>query len=603
MNIAEAFEPLRKSLRMIPPDLRMRLLLTAPLNLAVALFESANAGSVYFLVKVVGEPDALHTMWVGNTLRRFVPDATHRTLVLTITAALGLFYFVKVAFTMWATVTSRRAIKRANVRVASMFFRAYIVAPYSVHFRRNSADIATQINRVIPETLDGVIGSYLHLFLEAFVGTALLVTMFLAAPQVTLTLALISGLSLYAMMRWTNARMTLAGAELHDVIKAQARKVSESLGAIKEIKVLGREPHFLDHHAALVEQGQEMLLRRSLLETLPRVMVEAVFAGAGLLSIALYSMNHAQEANVVPLLGLYAYGAFRLIPTSNRVTLALGDLRWRRVTLERIYSEYCDVEVGSHGDVDRSSGRIDLQDKLVFEDVGFKYPGDAPFALREVSFEVQRGQAYGIVGPTGAGKSTVIDLVLGLLKPTEGRICVDGQDIDRLGARWRRSIGYVPQDIYLCDDSVRRNVALGIADEHIDDARVWSALRMAQLEDFVRTLPGELDAEVGERGARLSGGQRQRIGIARALYHDPAVLVFDEATSSLDVTTEAEVTRAIEALLGVKTMIVVAHRLSTVRRCDRLVLLVDGRPRAAGTYEELVRDEPMFRKMAIASGE
>jgi ATP-binding cassette subfamily C protein len=289
-----------------------------------------------------------------------------------------------------------------------------------------------------------------------------------------------------------------------------------------------------------------------------------------------------------------------LIPTANRLMNSLGDLRWRKGPLERIHHDFTELQVnGSGARIDRGEERCRLQDGIAFDHVSFKYDGVAPFALEDLSFEVKRGQSVGIVGATGAGKSTVIDVLLGLLEPHAGRVTADGVDIQQSGARYRRAIGYVPQHIFLADDSVRRNVALGVDDAQVDDERVWAALRMAQLEDFVRTLPEALETCVGEGGTLLSGGQRQRIGIARALYHDPDVLVFDEATSSLDVTTEADVTRAIESLLGVKTMVVVAHRLSTVRRCDQLLLLAGGRLQAKGTYDELVRDEPMFRKMAL----
>ena len=213
---------------------------------------------------------------------------------------------------------------------------------------------------------------------------------------------------------------------------------------------------------------------------------------------------------------------------------------------------------------------------------------------------IRSGESIGIVGPTGAGKTTLVDLVVGLLRPSSGRILIDGKDRGSHLSAWKRNIGYVPQSIFLIDDSLRRNIALGIDDSEIDESRVQAAVRLAQLERFVAELPHGLDTSVGERGVRLSGGERQRVGIARALYHDPGLLVFDEATSALDHPTEAAVNEAIEALHGQKTLLVVAHRLSSVRRCDRLVFLSNGRIKACGSYDELMRDDPDFQRMVRA---
>jgi ATP-binding cassette subfamily C protein len=237
---------------------------------------------------------------------------------------------------------------------------------------------------------------------------------------------------------------------------------------------------------------------------------------------------------------------------------------------------------------------------VALERVSYAYAGGGEAALTDVTLTIERGESIGIVGPSGAGKSTLVDLLLGLLEPTAGRITVDGRDIASALPSWQRHIGYVPQDPFLLDDTVRRNVAFGIADADVDDRRVTAALRRAQLDDFVAGLRDGLDTLLGERGTRLSGGQRQRVAIARALYHDPEVLVFDEATSALDTVTERDLIDSLEALRGVKTLVVIAHRLTTVRRCDRLALLRDGRLAAVGSYDELLARDAGFRAMAGA---
>src|SRR6185503_9486015 len=235
---------------------------------------------------------------------------------------------------------------------------------------------------------------------------------------------------------------------------------------------------------------------------------------------------------------------------------------------------------------------------VALERVSYGYEGEPEPVLTDVDLTIARGESIGIVGPSGAGKITLVDLLLGLLTPTKGRITVDGRDIAGALRSWQRHLGYVAQEPFVLDDTIRRNVAFGVADGEVDDRRVATALRLAQLGDFVRGLPGGLDTMLGERGTRLSGGQRQRVAIARALYHEPEVLVFDEATSALDTPTERELIAALEALHGVKTLVVIAHRLTTVRHCDRIAVLRDGRLAAVGSYEELLAGDAGFRAMA-----
>jgi ATP-binding cassette, subfamily B, bacterial PglK len=293
-------------------------------------------------------------------------------------------------------------------------------------------------------------------------------------------------------------------------------------------------------------------------------------------------------------LALFAYTGFRVVPSANRIMLNVGymreahpwirgmdeDMRRLKLPLARPYEHVPPM----------------LQSTLACEDVSFRYEDAPALAVDRVSFTIARGQSIGIVGPTGAGKSTLVDLLLGLLAPTSGRVMIDGQPLEGRERAWQRQIGYVPQDVYLLDDSLRRNIAFGIPDSAIDEQRLAEAMTLARLDEVIAALPNKLETVIGENGVRLSGGQKQRVAIARALYHDPQVLVFDEATAALDNQTEREVTEAISSIHGTRTVIAIAHRLSTVKGCDQLIYLREGRMAGLGTYEELMRD-PGFRQL------
>jgi ABC-type multidrug transport system fused ATPase/permease subunit len=286
----------------------------------------------------------------------------------------------------------------------------------------------------------------------------------------------------------------------------------------------------------------------------------------------------------------------RILPSLHWIVYYQNNLRFGAAALDEIQRDWCTL--GAAETSARFTEPLRLRDEISLKAVSYRYEGADRNALTCVDLAIKRGESVGIVGATGAGKSTLVDLILGLLQPTSGCVRVDGTDIHERLSSWQRQIGYVPQSIYLMDDSIRRNIAFGVDDEAIDAERVATALRMAQIEDFVQSLPRGLDTEVGERGVRLSGGQRQRLAVARALYHEPEVLVFDEATAALDSQTESELAREIQSLQRKKTLIIIAHRLDTVRHCDRLVFLIDGRVVDAAPFDELQLRNPDFRILA-----
>jgi ABC-type multidrug transport system fused ATPase/permease subunit len=372
----------------------------------------------------------------------------------------------------------------------------------------------------------------------------------------------------------------------------------QSISGVKEIIITGRRSFFIDQHSYHVQRFTDAARSLTFLTTVPRFVIDTL-AVTAMVAIAAILLARGQDLqSTLLLLGMFALAAVRLIPSTSRMSSALAQLRYRYASTEVIYQELLALQQRPSeplpGSAEEQVSPIPFRRALVIEHLSYSYPAMSQPAIDDVSLEIPKGHWVAFIGPTGAGKTTFADLILGLLVPNSGRILVDGRNLHDNLASWQRNIGYVPQNVYLIDDSVRRNVAFGMPEEEIDDERVWQALCAAQVDHLVRSLPGELNAIVGERGGRLSGGERQRLGIARALYRDPEVLVIDEATANLDPGTEAAIVDVVGGLRGKKTIIVIAHRLAFVRNCDCIYMLSQGRLRNSGGYSDLLSKEPIF---------
>jgi ABC-type multidrug transport system fused ATPase/permease subunit len=360
--------------------------------------------------------------------------------------------------------------------------------------------------------------------------------------------------------------------------------IQQSLGAVKDVHVLGREDWFVNEHREGQSVDADLLRRINTVQAIPRLWLE-VMAIAGLAGLVAIMLATGKDIDrIIPTVGLFAATSFKVLPSINKLVSSKQTLKVSRSTIETIHY---DLELTIPVSPTRSNEHFQFENVDV-KNLDFKYEQSENMVLSNINLKIVSGEAVGFVGQSGSGKSTLIDIMLGLLGPQSGSVLINGQSIEDVKQSWQKQIGYIPQAIFLMDESLRRNIAIGIADNEIDEAAIREALKSAQLEDFVASLPEGLDTVVGERGVRLSGGQRQRIGIARALYHRPSVLVLDEATSSLDTETEHGVMQAVQALQGDKTVIIVAHRLSTVEYCDRLYRLDAGRIVDEGTFGEVM---------------
>ena len=511
-------------------------------------------------------------------------NLSREELISAVMVAMVLIYVVRSLFLFWSLWIQKGFSASVSGRLSQSLFSIYLRQPYMFHLQRNSSTLMRNAKNATSVVTCGV-DPFLVLLTDGLVAIAMFALLIAVEPVGTLAVLLVFGLSTFVFQRTTRRRIDNWGYQVDYHETKILQHLQEGFGGAKDVKVLGRENEFLSQHEKHL--GESIRINRiyNVILTLPRSFMEIItIVGLCLLVVSMV-VRGRELADIVPILGLFAAAAFRVMPSINRLLMATQTLIFNRSIIASVYKDFL-LDSPDSLSLKRETK---FATQLELTDVSFKYPTAATASLQNVSLVVKRGEAVGFVGPSGAGKSTLVDVILGLFAPTSGVVKVDGQDVQQNLRNWQNQIGYVPQAIYLTDDTLRRNVAFGLNDENIDDNLVRNAIRLAQLEEFVATLPEKLETVVGERGVRLSGGQRQRIGIARALYHNPSVLVLDEATSSLDTPTEHGVMQAVQALQGSKTVLIVAHRLSTVEYCDRLYKIENARITEEGTFHEVVQ--------------
>jgi ABC-type multidrug transport system fused ATPase/permease subunit len=477
--------------------------------------------------------------------------------------------------------------------------RNYIQQPYSFFLNRNSSEMINAINHEAHSVVSGVLLPSMQLLAKLAASMTILGWLILLDPVVALTAAIAMG-GAYLLV-YISTRRLLNRLSRRELANSQnkLRSVTELIGGIKELKVLGREKEYLEHFAQASVQSANNSHLFSVVLALPRTFLEILLFGSLLLIPVYLLLKDGNTASFLPLLGTYAFAAMRLVPNlqailNNALLIRRGGagLNALATDLKRpIAAAY--LATNTHQP-------LDFHRLLEFKNISYSYPKAAHPVFSHLNLTIPARSTVGLVGKTGSGKTTLVDLLLGLLEPDEGQITIDGIPLTPQNLRhWQNSVGYVPQQIFLADASVSQNIALGIPPHQIDLEQVKQAAHLAQIDTFItESLPKGYETEVGERGIRLSGGQRQRLGIARALYHNPSLLIFDEATSALDQATEREVMSAIQSLSGQRTIILIAHRLSTVQKCDNIFLFGRHGLEASGTYEELLERSNAFRKMA-----
>lgn len=595
----------RRLLALLTRPERLRLLGLAVVAVFSGILETAGVASILPFLQLVADPAAIEG-WpvVPGLAERLGIEGTDQLLMAAGTVLLATIAFSNLASALTVWFTNRFSWSLQH-RLSTRLLGGYLRQPYAFYLGRNTADLGKNLLIEVNHVMNSVLQPLLQVAVRSISALLILGLLGLVNWRLSLVCGVVLGGAyaiVYLGLRSSQSRL---GEERFAMNADMFRVAQEGLSGIKTVKTLGREDQFLKRFAEPSWGLATRSAKHHTIGRIPRYVLETVTFGGIVFVVLFYLRSGSGLTEALPLLGLYAFAAYRLLPSLNEIFNSLVRVRFNAVALDTLDDEFRQV-----GGVEAASERpssqgpaspatLPLQDTLSFQDISLTYEGAHRPALDNVSFSVTRNQIVGFAGATGAGKTTLVDVMLGLLAPNAGTVTIDATALTPENAlEWRRACGYVPQDVFLSDQSIAANIAFGIPDSEIDREAVSRAAEAAQLLAFVEELPERFDTIVGERGVRLSGGQRQRIGIARALLHDPDVLIFDEATSALDGVTEGAVLETVLSLAGKKTLVLIAHRLSTLKRCDVIYIMDGGRIVESGTYDELHETSARFRAMA-----
>ncbi len=558
-----------------------------------SFLEAAGVGLVIPFISIIVSidfvlPDFLIEHWPN------LAAISRSQLVIGAVAGFLFFYFVKSGFLLWLAACQAGYYYSLQEAISGRLFKSYLNKAYAFHLKHNSAKLLSNTITESTQFSVGFAAAVLLIFNDALVAVSILVVLFFVEPAGAIIASILFGVMSLLLFMISKKRAVNWGETRQEKERLRIKSAQQGFNGVKDIKLYGREEVFISQYINETHISLEAGRKQTILQNVPRIFLEfiAVFALCGLVAFLFVS---GDQTKILTTLGLFAAAAFKLLPTIARLVQSGQAIVFNLPVVSLIYQELVENENLNHTNNESSDlhdADVSFVKNINLSNLSFTYEGVEQAALASINLEIDAGKMIGFIGSSGAGKSTLIDCVLGLVHPSSGELKVDGECITNSNVTsWQRKLGYVSQVIYLLDGSLRDNIAFGISSDAIDEEKLKNAVEKSQLTDFIASLPDGLETMVGERGVRLSGGQRQRIGIARALYNNPPVLVLDEATSSLDVDTERQVMQAVENLHGKKTILIIAHRFSTVEGCDYLYKLEKGRIIARGTPSEVLGDK------------
>lgn len=571
-----------KLFRLFNKKEKKKFLLLFIMMIFAAFFETIGIGLIVPFVGIVTNPNIIQEEGV---LKYIYEILNFNSLVAFITFSVIVLFAVflfKNVYLLFFNYIQLKVILNHQVKLSRRLFKEYLTKPYTFHLQRNTADLLRNVNSEVPRVFQGILISGFQLITELLVIVCILTLLLITTPIATITASILLGGSVFLFFKLFRKKISILGLEQQKVFAMMIKWVNQGLGAAKEVKVSGKEKYFINAYTTQSQINANNSRYMRILDHVPRLFIETLLISIVLITILIIVFQGLNTNQLISTMALFAMAAFRLMPSITRVVGLITSIKYNQPALSVVYEDlFNNREEATSNTIEDSifdvnSGENRLLDSIELNDVSFRYPNQIDYSLKNISLTIPIKHSVAFIGESGAGKTTVVDIILGLLKPEKGNVLVDGENLFTIKSTWQKKIGYIPQSIYLSDDSIRNNIAFGVDSHLIDDKEVWRALKQAQLTEFVKSLPNQLETAVGERGVRLSGGQRQRIGIARALYHDPEILFMDEATSALDNETEKEIMKSINGLKGEKTLIMIAHRLSTIENCDIVFKLSKG---------------------------
>ena len=593
---------IRKLLYLLTRSEKKKLILLLFLSIIGSVLDIATIGIIPAMITVVS--DQTQMTFLNEKLGRFgyhINDL--RTLLIYGSLSVIFVYIIKNSFITLLIYLRAKIVSEMQERLCFALLVKYYNAPYEFHLTRNSSDLLSKVYDEARQVVNNLVMPVLTMIMEIITAITILIFLVSMQPVITLITAIvfifIGSIYLFTIKRKSDFYGSRLPYLRSDLLKA----TQEGIHGLKDARVLNREQYFLKRIYGFLNGTTIAQKFQNFTSQVTKPFVETTGIALVMCIVIYLAFKQTNIQAIIPIISLFGIAALRLLPSINQIVSNYSAIRIIGFTVDIVYDEFKALENESPMSKEGKpiSEKLKFNDKMEIRSIHFRYKGTGKDVLEQLSISIKRGEAVALVGSSGSGKTTLVDLTLGLLRPQQGSIYVDGKDIFENISAWRDNIGYVPQFIYLTDSSIKRNIAFGVDEEEISEEALWSAIRAAQLETLIQELPEGLDTEIGERGVRLSGGQRQRIGIARALYHNPEVLIFDEATSALDNLTEKYITEEINMLKGERTIILIAHRLTTVQNCDCIYFIKNGRLADTGKYEHLLQNNSEFRQMALAN--
>ena len=571
---------IKKLLFMLTKRQKAGMAILGVLILIGGILETVGVSMILPLVSAILDPESLMNNEYVILFCDYFGIESAENLILVMLVSIIIVFILKNAYLLFLTYVQSRFINRNQARTVGYMLEEYLNRPYEFYLNADIPTIFRTVDSDVPKI-------FMMLMVLTQLATELIVSVFLCILllAVDFTMTIMLAIILFGMtlliIKVMKPKLNQIGTQSQEIQSRVGKWRLQSIYGIKDVKVLNKENYFASNFQKHSLKGAMLTSRYNVMNNMPRLLIETMSISGILLYLAICIVGGADISKLIPQISAFAVAAVRLMPSVNRINTHMTNVAFLQPAIDYVYENVDFSNYKKYGmyqkEINTNSQKLVVENTIRLCDITYSYPNTSKKILDQANMVIPIGSSVGVMGPSGAGKTTTVDIILGLLRAQSGTILCGDKDIFLDYDEWLSHIGYIPQAIFLTDDSIRENIAFGVPAEEISEERIWEVLEDAQMKTFVEQLPEGLDTTIGDRGVRLSGGQRQRIGIARALYHNPEILVFDEATSALDNDTEAAIMEAIDSFYGKKTMIIIAHRLKTIENCDIIYKVIDGK--------------------------